>query len=195
MNAGPQGRSLARIAMAFVLATGAGACQHRPTITYPALPVVSDREQALDCDGIEDEILKADAIRWVMRQDGARLLSRWDLGGRAAVNVAAMIAGAFGAPVPLPTLSDEGSIALDRADQRIVALLALKSRKGCAASHTAIEGTTDAEMLVRLDEVLARERAATNTSEASTSLAERTQLLDSLRRPAAPADRPNVVRD
>ena len=195
MNTGLRGIAIARIAVACALMSGACACQYQPTITYPTLQVASDREQALDCDGIEDEILKADAIRWVMRQDGARLLSRWDLGGRGAINVVGVIAGAFGVPVPPPVMSDEGSIALDRADQRVVSLLSLKSRKGCAPTPTAIEGTTDVELVVRLEEVLAQERAATNTSEALPLLAERTQLLDNLRRPLAAAERPSIVRD
>jgi hypothetical protein len=195
MNETRRGHALARIAVALAIGVGVGACQHQPTISYPELRVAGDRERSLDCDAIEDQILKADAIRWVMREDGARLLSRWDLGGRAAVNAAAVIAGAFGVPLPPPYLSDEGSVALDQADQRVVSLLSLKSRKGCAPSPTAIEGKTDADLLVGLEEALAKERAATNPTEAMSSLAERTRLLDSLRPPSTAGDRPGILRE
>src|SRR6185369_15902907 len=48
--------------------------KYQPTIRYPSLPEVSGRETALDCEALEDALLKTDAVRWAMRQEGARLL-------------------------------------------------------------------------------------------------------------------------
>lgn len=158
----------ARRILLSVLGAAAG-CSHHPTITYPDLPEVGAREAALDCPGIELSIARTDTVRWVMREDGAHLLTSSDILGRLVLGVASS---------GILTPPEEGHYALDDVDRRLRDLLALKRDKGCAASRTAHPGMSDLQLLERLSELMDRKVEAGSERQ---RLHERTRLLDGLR--------------
>lgn len=159
------------------------ACEHHRTITYPKAPLPGPIEAAFDCARLDDAILKTDAVRWVMREDGARLLSRNERAmrttGDVSLDVAAAVLCLF--CISPTTLGDEGHHALDGADRRLAALLALKRDKQCPASPTRLPGVTDEKLRADLTALLAREDLKPADEEAKALLAERTRLLDHLR--------------
>lgn len=63
------------------------ACQHRPTIKYPKLPVAGTVEAGFDCEKLDDAVLRTEAVRWLMRHDGARLISPEERAARTAVSL------------------------------------------------------------------------------------------------------------
>jgi hypothetical protein len=149
-----------------------GACAHEPSITHPNLPKVGDREAALDCPGLDLSIARTETVRWVLREDGARLLTGSELMARAAVDVVTIVTVWF------PIMSYGGHHELNRIDRRLRDLLALKSEKGCDASPTAHPGMTDLELLERLVPLMDR---LGNAGDERERLDERTRLLDGLR--------------
>ncbi len=159
------------------------ACQHHPTIKYPKLPVAGTVEAEFDCENLDDAVLKTEAVRWVMRQDGARLISPEERAARTATDVATTIAATFAcifcfSPV---YLGDEGHTVLNIADRRLVSLLKLKDDKRCTALPTAMAGITDIQMYGTVTELLAREERKDPGTDVGELRAERTRLLDKLR--------------
>lgn len=159
------------------------ACEHHRTISYPKVPLPGPIEAAFDCTQLDDAILKSDAVRWVMREDGARLLSRNERAMRTTGDISMDVAAAALCLfcISPTTLGDEGHHALDGVDRRLVALLALKQDKHCPASPTRLTGVTDAKLHADVETLLARERLKPADDEAKVLLAERTRLLDNLR--------------
>ena len=159
------------------------ACQHHPTIEYPKLTEAGSVEAAFDCAKLDDAILKSEAVRWVMREDGARLLSPGERAARTTTDIATTVA-AFTActfcffPV---TLGEEGHTILDRADRRLVSLLKLKQTKDCPASPTALAGMTDLQMHDEIARLIAKETQESPPPDVGALRAERTRLLDKLR--------------
>ncbi|MGH8286048.1 MAG: hypothetical protein ACRETT_09805 [Steroidobacteraceae bacterium] len=158
-----------------LLAGTLAGCQHRQTIAYPKVGDAGPLEAAFDCAALDDAILKGDAVRWVMRQDGARLLTRDERVARTVASVGTGVAA--GALCPLcfspVNLGDEGHAALDRADRRLLSLLDLKKKKACDARPTAIPQMTDLDLL---DAVVALPKTPVGELHAA-----RTRLLDRLR--------------
>ena len=167
-------------------------CQFRQTIAYPTLAEPGPTEVAFDCAALDDAILKTDAVRWVMREDGARLLSPDARAARATADAVTAVVGAVGLFVPVPGLGQEGHVALDRADHRLLALLKLKETKRCAARPTALPGVTDLELHDRVSALIEKE-SQEGSSQVGELRAERTRLLDSLRpAPSRPPDNPHL---
>jgi len=151
-------------------------CAYRPTIVHPMSHPVRPEDAALDCDQLDGAILKADTVRWVIRDDGGTLESSGERGARYAANVIAiplLLAG--GAP---GYIRDHGSAVLDAADHRILGLLRLKRDHGCPPAATSESGMTDLQMLEML-EPLMPEKGTTDRD----VLDRRTILLDQLRPP------------
>lgn len=162
----------ARILLPMLLAvTG---CSHHATITYPRLPEVGEREAALDCAGIDRSIARTDTVRWVMREDGAHLLTGPEIFGRRTVEAA----GIFSPPFILVPVVYEGHFALNDIERRLRDLLALKRDKSCGPSLTAHPGMTDLQLLDRLTELM---DSADKSGSERRRLDERTRLLDGLR--------------
>ena len=171
------------LSAALLIAGHLAACQHHPTIKYPKLPLAGPVEAGFDCAMLDDAILKSEAVRWVMRQDGARLLSPEQRAGRVTTDLATTVAAGLAclfcfSPV---TLGDEGHTVLNIADRRLVSLLELKQDKHCTALPTAMAGMTDLQMYDAVTELLAREERKDPGTDVGDLRAERTQLLDKLR--------------
>jgi len=158
------------------------ACQHHATIKYPKLPVAGTVEAGFDCEKLDDAVLKTEAVRWVMRQDGARLISPEERAARTATDVAttAVTFACFFCFLPV-VLGDEGHSILNIADRRLMSLLKLKDDKRCTAHPTAIAGMTDIQMYDTVAELLAREERKDPGTDVGELRAERTRLLDKLR--------------
>ncbi len=161
-----------------------GACQYRPTIVYPPMPEAGATEAGFDCAALDDAILKADAVRWVMRQDGARLLSPGQRAARATTDVLSTVAASMAcffcfSPI---ALGDEGTRTLDRADRRVVSLLRLKKSRGCDPRPTALSGVSDLDLHGKVATLIADESQSGPGQSVGDLRAERMRLLDSLRR-------------
>lgn len=50
----------------------AGCASTSPRMIYPLLPAPGTMEQGLDCAALTDQLEKADAIRWSIRESGVR---------------------------------------------------------------------------------------------------------------------------
>ena len=124
------------------------ACQHHPTIEYPKLTEAGSVEADFDCVKLDDAILKSEAVRWVMREDGARLLSPGERAARTTTDIATTVAAFTACTFCFfpATLGEEGHTVLDRADRRLMSLLQLKQAKDCPALPTALAGKTDLQM-------------------------------------------------
>jgi len=131
-----------------LIAGNLAACQHRPTIAYPKLPEAGRVEAEFDCARLDDAILKTEAVRWVMREDGARLLSPDERFARTTTDVATSVAASFACLfcVSPMWLGEEGHAALDGADRRLLSLLKLKQDQQCAGRPTALAGMADLQM-------------------------------------------------
>ncbi len=156
-------------------------CTHHPTIAYPELVEAGPIEAGFDCTALDDAILKTEAVRWVMRQDGARLISPEERVARTTTDVATTVASVacfFCFPV---YLGEEGHKAVDSADRRLLSLLKLKKSKACTARTTAIANVLDLEMYDAVAKLVAEESAKMPSSPVGELRAERMRLLDGLR--------------
>jgi hypothetical protein len=175
--------SIARVVAIGICACVVGCETHQPTIGYPRLIEAGAMEAAFDCAALDDAILKTDAVRWVMRQDGARLLSSADRGARTVGNTA-MVAGAFvGCVGCYPGFTDEGHSSLDSADRRLQSLLQLKQDKACPRRATSLEGLTDLDVHRAIASLLAGEMSEKDRGRVRELLGERMRLFDGLRAP------------
>ncbi len=170
-------------AKVLLLSAMLAACEHHQTITYPKVPEAGAVEAAFDCERIDDAILKTEAVRWVMRQDGARLLTPGDRAARISADVASTIATSAiclfcVSPV---ALGDDGHHSLDGVDRRLLSLLKLKQGKSCPASPSRIAGVTDLQLYDSLAGLVAQETDENPSPDTATLLAERMRLLDHLR--------------
>ena len=158
-------------------------CTHRQTIAYPKLTEAGPIESSFDCTALDDAILKTEAIRWVMREDGARLLSPQDRAERIATDVVASTAVSclLLMCIPVFSIGEEGHTMLDSADKRLLSLMALKQSHGCPARNTAIVGMSDLDMYGAVAELVSEESRETPTTPVGELRAERMRLLDGLR--------------
>jgi hypothetical protein len=158
------------------------ACTHHPTIAYPKLTEAGTIESGFDCVRLDDAILKTEAVRWVMRQDGARLISPEERVGRFTTDVATSVASCFFTLCISPVyLGEEGHAMLDSADKRLLSLLQLKQSHACAARNTALAGMTDLQMYDTVAKLVAQESAKVPNPPVGELRAERMRLLDGLR--------------
>jgi hypothetical protein len=158
-------------------------CTHHPTIKYPKLTEAGTVEAGFDCGALDDAILKTDAVRWVMRQDGARLISPEERAARTTTDVATTVAAALSCFLCISPvyLGEEGHGAIDSADQRLLSLLTLKQSKQCPARPTSFAGMTDLQLHDRVTDLVAQESQKLPTMTVGELRAERMRLLDGLR--------------
>ncbi|NJD30842.1 MAG: hypothetical protein FIB04_03030 [Gammaproteobacteria bacterium] len=152
-----------------------GCTTYHPTISHPMSHAVRPEESALECGQLDDAILKADTVRWVIRDDGGTLESS----GQRAVRYGAN--ALFAVPLSLilhgpAYVHEPGSGVLDAADHRIVGLLQLKRDKGCPPAPTDEPGMTDLQMLEVLEPLTSGQGDLDREA-----LDQRTTLLDHLR--------------
>ena len=157
------------------------ACTHHPTIAYPKLTEAGTIESGFDCARLDDAILKTEAVRWVMRQDGARLLSPEERAGRLTGDVMTTAASCVFTWCIAPVyLGQEGHSMLDSADKRLLSLLALKQSHACPAHSTAL-AMSDLEMYDTVAKLVVQESAKLPSSPVGELRAERMRLFDGLR--------------
>ena len=158
------------------------ACTHHPTISYPKLTESGTIESGFDCARLDDAILKTEAVRWVMRQDGARLISPEERAGRVTTDVVMTAASCFFTLCIGPVyLGEEGHSMLDSADRRLLSLLQLKQSHACPARNTAIAGMSDLHMYDTVAKLVTQESAKVPSPPVGELRAERMRLLDGLR--------------
>jgi hypothetical protein len=157
------------VCAALFVAVALTGCQHQQTISYPKLAPAGAIEGGFDCAQLDDAILRTDAVRWVMREDGARLISPGQ-----QLTAALLFPLAFEVP-------DEGHIAVHRADLRLVSLLSLKKVKHCSPRSTGHQSMTDLELYELVAELLSQENSKDTTLRVSELRTRRMQLLDKLR--------------
>lgn len=172
-----------RLAMIVLLAILLAACTHHATIAYPKVPEAGAVEAAFDCPRLDDAILKTEAVRWVMRQDGARLVTPGERAARVSTDVASSIAAAALCLfcIPPTSLGDDGHHSLDGVDRRLLSLLKLKEAKDCPAAPSRIAGITDLAMYDLIAGLVEHESDKNPSPDFSALYAERTRLLDHLR--------------
>ena len=151
-------------------------CVYRP-IQHPMAEPVQPEDATYDCSQLDAAILKADTVRWVIRDDGGKLESSGQKAARYAGNVL-LIPLALYVGNPGYMFNDGGHAVLNAADHRILELLRLKRTRGCPAAATTEPGMTDLQMLEALEPLM----PATGTPDRQT-LDHRTALLDHLRAP------------
>lgn len=173
------GRALTATACVALLA----ACSYQPTIRHPSLAPAGPREAGLDCAQLGRAILKADTVRWVIRDDGARLLTDGEHAAVIAGNVAVLLLTTLAMAPAAP--GDFGETKLAAADERVISLLKLKRDHGCPAAPTSDPARSDLELLARLEAIDADLKA--QAIEQRAALDERTRLLDGLVREFSPA--------
>lgn len=164
----------------------AGCASTSPKMIYPLLPAPGAIEQGLDCAALTDQLEKADAIRWSIRESGVRRPAGSGTNALVAMGYMLGVATLIVDPAMAPMLlsgppSNTPVYALARADTRIQKLLVIKAAKACPASTTSVAGVSDAELLGRLDALDQSYRA--KQLKEKQLLIGRTQLLDSLRDP------------
>jgi hypothetical protein len=150
-------------------------CAYQPTIVHPKAHGVRPEEAELSCAQLDLAILKADTVRWVIRDDGGTLETGGERVARYAANVIViplMLSGGGG------YIRDHGSAVLDAADHRILGLLRLKRDHGCPPRDTAEHGMTDLQMLEVLEPLMPEDGELDRQS-----LDRRTALFDKLRVP------------
>lgn len=163
--------------------TGLAACSYQPTIRHPTLSG-AEQEMIRDCASLDTAILKADTVRWVIRDDGGELLTAAAREARIAANVALMVATTIATwdLLLVPSLGGiddrSGHAVLDAADLRIVDLLRIKKQQACADRPTSRPGISDLQMLELLEPLVDTARVPDRAA-----LDERTALLDELREP------------
>jgi hypothetical protein len=171
-----------RWAAAAVVLVSFIACTHRQTITYPKLTEAGTIESGFDCARLDDAILKTEAVRWVMRQDGARLISPEERAGRVTTDVLATAAACVFTWCIAPVyLGEEGHAMLDSADKRLLSLLQLKQSHSCPPRNTAVANMSDLQMYDTVAKLVVDESAKMPASPVGDLRAERMRLLDGLR--------------
>ena len=186
-----RGTSHVRAAAATACAVLLAACSYQPTIRHPSLAPAGPREAGLDCAGLDRAILKADTVRWVIRDDGARLLTDGEHAAVIAGNVAVLVLTTLAMAPTAP--GDFGETKLAAADERVMSLLRLKREHGCPAAPTSDPERTDLALLARLEAIDAGLR--TKSVDQRTALDEQTRLLDGLIRAFTPTRAPPVAED
>jgi hypothetical protein len=147
-----------------------------PTINHPVSHAVQSKEALLDCEQLTLAILKADTVRWVIRDDEGKLETGGERASRYAANVLVIpLSIALRQPF---AIGDQGTAVLDAADRRIVGLLRLKRDRSCQPKETAQPGMTDLQMLQALEPLLPDGGELDRQA-----LDRRTNLLDKLRTP------------
>jgi hypothetical protein len=166
-----------RPSAAAVLTLALAACSYQPSMPHPKLPALVPIDTTMDCRQVDLAIDRADTVRWLIRDDGARLETSTHRSARYTANFLLV-------PVSVMALNplffpDGGHAVLDAADGRIRELLQLKRDRGCPPRPTALPGLDDLALLGELDALKADFGAGRLDEEHM--LDRRTQLLDGLR--------------
>jgi hypothetical protein len=154
-------------------------CQSHPTHVYPMLPPAASGERALNCDQLDDAILRSDAVRWSMRTEGMKVRTSATNTGEVLASIPMIAVSRV-----LVTFTDlDNQARVSAADTRIIGLLEIKSSKGCPARATTTSNVTDLDVLHQL-QILDADWKAQKISE-GIAIDHRAHLLDGLCDPQA----------
>ena len=175
-----------RASVAAALGLVLTACSYQPSMPHPKLPALVPIDTTMDCPQIDLAIDRADTVRWLIRDDGAKLETSAHRSARYTANFLLV-------PVSVLALNplffpDGGHAVLDAADGRIRELLQLKRDHGCPPRATALPELDDLALLGELEAVKADFGAGRVDEEQM--LRQRTKLLDGLRIVPATATAP-----
>lgn len=151
-----------------------------PWSQFPETEVSSVADTELDCAGLDDEILKANALRDAVADERRKRRSRGAAGTGLAVltNPAAPLTGliSVGRLAMAESRYNKASVS---AEDRLHHLLALKRANHCPQTPTADPALSEHEILERLDTLAAA--ADTDGTTAGNDGLSRQSLFDSLR--------------
>lgn len=179
----------ARVSAAATLGLVLTACSYQPSMRHPKVPALVPIETTMDCAQVDLAIDRADTVRWLIRDDGAKLETSAHRSARYTANLLLI-------PVSVLSLSplafqDGGHAVLDAADGRIGELLQLKRERGCPPRVTALPELDDLALLGAL-EALKVDFGAGRIDEEQ-MLKQRTRLLDGLRLVQRPGGEPPMT--
>jgi len=166
-----------RASFAAALGLALTACSYQPSMQHPKLPALVPIDTTMDCRQIDVAIDRADTVRWLIRDDGAKLETSAHRSARYTANFLLV-------PVSVLSLSpvffrDSGHAVLNAADGRIRELLQLKREHACPPRDTALPELDDLALLGEIEAVEADFGAG--RVEEEQMLTQRTKLLDNLR--------------
>jgi hypothetical protein len=136
------------------LALGGG-CMY--TSQFPVLTVQSERDEALDCDDLEDELLRANALRDAIMEEHGDVLARDVAGGALDVAIDPVLGAATTAATAVARRKAYRRYreAAAATEARMIHVLALRAGRACAAVATQDPARTETQILADL-EVLER---------------------------------------
>jgi hypothetical protein len=153
---------------------------------HPKLPALVPIETTMDCPQIDLAIDRADTVRWLIRDDGARLETSTHRSARYTANFLLVPVSVLALnPIYFP---DNGHAVLNAADERIHELLQLKRDHGCPSRATAVPDLDDLVLLGKLEAMQAD--FGVGRVDEEQLLEQRTKLLDNLRLVKPPGGKP-----
>jgi hypothetical protein len=177
----------ARASFAAALGLALTACSYQPSMQHPTLPALAPIESTMDCRQTDVAIDRADTVRWLIRDDGAKLETDVHRSARYTANALLITASILALNPNPPYFKDGGHAVLNAADERIRELLQLKREHACPARPTALPELDDLALLGEL-EALQSDFGANRIDEEQ-MLTRRTKLLDNLRLVQSPDGR------
>lgn len=173
-------RQSASFCLTFLIVTIAG-CASQPVSTYPVLERNLETDAALDCAGLGDQILKANAIRDAIYEEHSDVIEDAVLESAANIAIDPVI-GAFESLFAAGSASRAAKKYMEAATAagvRMEQLLIYKERDDCPTGATADPALTDALVLNELRNLQSElEQEEINDKNYLTA---RRQLLDDLR--------------
>lgn len=152
-----------------------------PRSSYPELARVLESDVELDCNGYDDELLKANAIRDAIYEEHGDVIERAYLS--SAVDVAMdPVLGTLSSVIEGRSTAKAAKTyreAADAAGLRMEQMLIYKERARCPAGRTGDPDVTDSFVLTRLQEL--NSQLGENEISERQYFVERKELLDGLR--------------
>lgn len=176
-----------RASFAAALGLSLTACSYQPSMQHPKLSALAPIDTTMDCRQTDVAIDRADTVRWLIRDDGAKLETDAHRSVRYTANALLITASLLSLNPNPPYLQDGGHAVLNAADERIRGLLQLKREHDCPARPTALPELDDLALLGEL-EALQSDFGAGRIEEEQ-MLTRRTRLLDNLRLVQSPDGR------
>jgi len=135
-------------------------CSTESEFRYPDFDRHGEDVNTSDCGLLDKLIRQTDAIRWSMRIDGLEVETHSEIYGRRVWTTAAYIALSAavlvgGGVPPLGDPTSEDVPLVDRADRRLVVLLAQKASLACPPRPTRRAGVSDLDMLRSIQQLRA----------------------------------------
>jgi len=147
---------------------------------YPILPKVTDRDQALSCSSIDDEILRANALRDAIYDEYTDVLDEaeietWDIISATRRDPQDAFLDMILGEIELEASSEQYMEAAGAAGQRLEQLLIYKDERSCSGPTSDLESSILAELITN------REQLRNGELSTDQYASRRRELLDALR--------------